>query len=354
MAYEVIMPALGMAQDTGKLVAWHKQIGDTVISTDVLMEVETDKTTMEVDAGADGVVLEVYAGAGDDVPVGDVVAVIGMADEAATTKSATSGEARTAPAIEATVQQEMPADNNLKAISVAEEVPPIASVPMMPTASSMAISGRILASPKARVMAAEKNINLAQLRQSGVSEPFHVSDIDAFVASGATSRPAQTQFGGVFQAEIDADSLANLLAQLGIEDGGMLVIAAFATGAMRHMRDDVMAHFQLKLVDSQNNARTVGNPDLGGLALLADRVSLDAGEVQADLVIHDLRATRLSGVIPMPGPVPELWVMEKPFHNGSVLSLSLAYSDTHMSSQQAIALLDGLVRRIETPLSHLL
>ena len=52
----VIMPALGMAQDTGLIVAWHKAPGDAVASGDILFEVETDKSTMEVEAGHDGFV----------------------------------------------------------------------------------------------------------------------------------------------------------------------------------------------------------------------------------------------------------------------------------------------------------
>ncbi len=51
MPFEVIMPALGMAQDTGRLVSWLKKVGEAVDESDVLMEVETDKTTMEVPAG---------------------------------------------------------------------------------------------------------------------------------------------------------------------------------------------------------------------------------------------------------------------------------------------------------------
>ncbi|MEY8100124.1 biotin/lipoyl-containing protein, partial [Falsihalocynthiibacter sp. S25ZX9] len=54
MAHEVIMPALGMAQETGKIVSWQKQAGDAVKIGDVLMEVETDKAVMDVEALADG------------------------------------------------------------------------------------------------------------------------------------------------------------------------------------------------------------------------------------------------------------------------------------------------------------
>jgi pyruvate/2-oxoglutarate dehydrogenase complex dihydrolipoamide acyltransferase (E2) component len=76
MAHEVIMPALGMAQDTGQIVAWLKKPGDAVRIGDALMEVETDKATMEVEAAADGFLTRVRAEAGASVPVGEVVATI--------------------------------------------------------------------------------------------------------------------------------------------------------------------------------------------------------------------------------------------------------------------------------------
>ncbi|MEO1443272.1 MAG: lipoyl domain-containing protein, partial [Chloroflexota bacterium] len=73
---EVIMPALGMSQDTGRLIAWLKNEGDAVEKGDPIMEVETDKTTVEVEAAASGTLGGVRARAGDDVPVGDVIAYI--------------------------------------------------------------------------------------------------------------------------------------------------------------------------------------------------------------------------------------------------------------------------------------
>ena len=76
MAHEIIMPALGMAQETGRLVAWLKNEGDTVSKGDPLMEVETDKSTMEVEAPKDGFLVNITALANTDVPVGDVVAYI--------------------------------------------------------------------------------------------------------------------------------------------------------------------------------------------------------------------------------------------------------------------------------------
>ena len=76
MAHDVIMPALGMAQETGLILAWRKSPGDPVKTGEVLMEVETDKAAMEVEALADGYLTEIRAGEGVEVPVGEVIAVI--------------------------------------------------------------------------------------------------------------------------------------------------------------------------------------------------------------------------------------------------------------------------------------
>lgn len=85
MPHEVIMPALGMTQETGLIIAWLKKPGDKISTGDPLMEVETDKATMEVEAAADGWLTDIRASEGDDVPVGDVVAVISESETGAGT-----------------------------------------------------------------------------------------------------------------------------------------------------------------------------------------------------------------------------------------------------------------------------
>src|SRR5512139_3906213 len=76
MPTHVIMPALEMAQDSGTLVAWLKREGETVAKGEPLMEVETDKVTVEIEAPASGVLSAVRARAGDTVPVGQTIALI--------------------------------------------------------------------------------------------------------------------------------------------------------------------------------------------------------------------------------------------------------------------------------------
>ena len=75
MATNVILPALGMAQDTGKIVQWLKAEGEAVREGEFIAEIETDKATVELEAPATGTLARLHA-AGDEVPVGQAIAVI--------------------------------------------------------------------------------------------------------------------------------------------------------------------------------------------------------------------------------------------------------------------------------------
>jgi len=76
MSANVIMPALELAQETGKVLRWLKSPGDTVTKGEPIVEIETDKVTVEIEAPASGVLRDVTAREGDVVPVGKTIAVI--------------------------------------------------------------------------------------------------------------------------------------------------------------------------------------------------------------------------------------------------------------------------------------
>ena len=84
MATDVIMPALGVAQEKGTLLNWLKTEGQSVTKGEPLMEVETDKATVEIEAPASGILTNVTASVGDEVPVGNRIAVILAPGEIAT------------------------------------------------------------------------------------------------------------------------------------------------------------------------------------------------------------------------------------------------------------------------------
>src|SRR5690348_2814994 len=82
MATDVILPALGMSQDTGKIIQWLKSEGDQVAQGEPLVEIETDKATVEIESPATGVLARVSAASGEDIPVGQVIAAILAPEEA--------------------------------------------------------------------------------------------------------------------------------------------------------------------------------------------------------------------------------------------------------------------------------
>src|SRR5437667_10079832 len=83
MPTNVIMPALELAQETGKVLHWLKSPGDKVRKGEPLVEIETDKATTEIEAPVSGVLGDVTARAGDVVPVGQTIALIFASEEAA-------------------------------------------------------------------------------------------------------------------------------------------------------------------------------------------------------------------------------------------------------------------------------
>ena len=165
MPTEVIMPALGMAQETGKLLRWIKNDGDAVTKGEPLMEIETDKVTVEIEAPADGVLAGISAVAGDDVPVGRAIAYV---------------------------------------LAEGEDLPdtmvvPAAAPPSEPAATAATWNGagtiaetpsrRVLASPKARRLARERGLRIEDLRGTGPYGAIQAADVVAPVGVPSPAQP---------------------------------------------------------------------------------------------------------------------------------------------------------------------
>jgi pyruvate dehydrogenase E2 component (dihydrolipoyllysine-residue acetyltransferase) len=162
MAVSVVMPALEMAQETGKLVSWKKKEGERVAKGEMLLEVETDKAVVEVEALADGVLGGVSARIGDIVPVGQTIAWLlqpGEKPPAATTPMQT-GRTLSGPSTTA---------------SAPAAVAPVAAGP-----------ARI--SPKARRLAKELGVDISALRGSGPDGEIVAEDVQK-AAKGVSAAP---------------------------------------------------------------------------------------------------------------------------------------------------------------------
>src|SRR6202011_3139247 len=81
MAHNIVMPALEMAQENGKLLSWRKKEGEAIAKGEPLLEVETDKAVVEIESPADGILAGVKAHAGDVIPVGQTIAWIVLPGE---------------------------------------------------------------------------------------------------------------------------------------------------------------------------------------------------------------------------------------------------------------------------------
>ena len=142
------MPALEMAQETGKLLSWRKKEGESIAKGEPLLDVETDKAVVEIESPADGILAGVKAHAGDVIPVGQTIAWIVSEGEKPPVDEAASASGRRM---------------DTKAPSGAAS-PPAANPSVAPTASA-ASSARI--SPKARRLAREHGVDLWRVRGTG-------------------------------------------------------------------------------------------------------------------------------------------------------------------------------------------
>lgn len=183
MPTNVIMPALGVAQQTGTLLKWLKAEGQTVTKGEPLMEIETDKATVEIEAVASGVLARVTAKPGDEVPVGQTIALILAPGDALPSEQAVPP---VAPVLPPLPQGEGRGEGRATTST---------TTPM--TALSPASSGgRVLASPKAKRIARERGIELKLLRGSGPEGAVLAFD----VVRGATGA-AETSLAAASQTE---------------------------------------------------------------------------------------------------------------------------------------------------------
>lgn len=150
MPTRVIMPALGLSQDTGRLLRWLAAEGSAVVSGQAIAEIETDKVTTEIQAPASGVLAGLRAQPGEDVPVGQVIGFVLAAGEAIPAADQRDQGVRSEPA---------------------------AARPQPPPIPAGSPAPRPLSSPKARRLAQELGVDLTAVRGSGASGEITVSDV---------------------------------------------------------------------------------------------------------------------------------------------------------------------------------
>ena len=177
------MPALGMQQDTGTLIAWLKGDGESITQSEPVMEIETDKVTVEIEAPASGILGGICANEGDVVPVGQTVAWILAPGE-----PVPDGErAAEAERIPTSPVARPPAQEHGVARTAAGAEPAVRRARLLP------------ASPKARRLARERALDLESLTGTGPEGAVLAADILAAPAPVAGAQPQVHQPGTVWQ-----------------------------------------------------------------------------------------------------------------------------------------------------------
>ena len=177
---EVIMPKMGDAMEEGKLLQWLKQDGDTVSEGDVIAEIETDKSNVEIEADDSGV-LHIQGQPGTMFPVGAVIATIG---DTPVSKQAAAKSAIIERAQEAAAEYDAPV--------------PAAVVPVTKTSGNG--QERLKASPLARSVARQQGIDIAKLSGSG---PLgRIIEADVMAAAQSSSLPSKLALGEASSTEL--------------------------------------------------------------------------------------------------------------------------------------------------------
>jgi len=185
MAHNIVMPALEMAQENGKLLAWRKKEGEAIVKGEPLLEIETDKAVVEIESPAEGILAGVKAHVGDVIPVGQTIAWIVMPGEKPPAETQPSASGR---------RMETKAS------------PPSPPAAVKSSAEPSSSTARI--SPKARRLAKEHGIDLSRVRGTGSEGEILAEDILALVASPGSAKG--TPASGTLET---MSSIARLMAE---------------------------------------------------------------------------------------------------------------------------------------------
>lgn len=195
MATAVIMPKAGMAMETGTIIKWHKAVGDPVEAGEVLLEIETDKVAMEVEAEVGGQLLATLFGPGDVVPVTQTIGYIGQAGDAVPDPLSARGGLPESARLGGggRSESERPPSGGASAGSLSQSVrPPAGTVSPSDRRAASQLSGSVPATPAAKRRMRELGVDPRTLTASAADGALRLRDVEAFVgAAPPTAKGAQ-------------------------------------------------------------------------------------------------------------------------------------------------------------------
>ena len=200
MAEVVNMPRLSDTMTEGVVAKWHKNVGDQVSEGDLLAEIETDKATMEFESFQEGFLLHIGVAEGAKAPVDTILAILGEKGEDIT--ELLKVESAPEP------KKEEPAKQAPKSVDTpkVEEVKVTAPIPSKTKGTAVESNGKAIASPLARKLADERNINLSLVKGTGDAGRIVKRDIDNY--SGNNSAPSVERY-----TEVEVSQMRKVIAQ---------------------------------------------------------------------------------------------------------------------------------------------
>jgi pyruvate dehydrogenase E2 component (dihydrolipoamide acetyltransferase) len=184
----VLMPRLSDTMTEGVIAAWNKNVGDAVKKGEVLAEIETDKATMDLESYKDGTLLYQGAKQGEKIAVNELLCVIGKEgmDINAIVAAAKGGGATSPKAPE----ENQPAEPSKPQPAAEQKSTTATEQPSQPQQQEVVNEGRIIASPLAKKLAAEKGIDLKYVKGSGDNGRIVKEDVDNYKAPAASQQQA--------------------------------------------------------------------------------------------------------------------------------------------------------------------
>ncbi len=189
MAQEIKMPDLGSDIEEGVLLNWIKSIGEQINEGDVLAEIETDKATVEVPSSVSGTITDLLGNPGDTLKVGAVIGHVGAAGESAAANGGSAPAAQASPQAEPAAETAPPPSKAAPVDRGEDE----ASAEAL--ADTSEYPGGVKASPVARKMAADKGIDLNQVKGTGPGGRVVKADVEGYTPSAAPSAAASAPSG---------------------------------------------------------------------------------------------------------------------------------------------------------------
>ena len=330
MSHDIIMPVLGMNQDTGIIAEWLKAPGDWVASGDVVMSVETDKAVQDIESRYEGYLSHVKYEAGAEVPVGDVIAQLTAEPESARAVAEVEAPAKAKESTSAKTVEEAPAEKSTVTQPIETKV-------------STSVDGKVLASPKAKALLKERGIPISELVESGITQPIHAADVTTFERK--VPKVATASCFGKINSTVNPDAILETerwLAADGMQVSRAELLAMLVVGSLRYTKV-IAADGDCSVVIPSDESCLL-NPDLVGLADL-QRSDEEGGFV----CLWDFTESTISGF-----KLDSDAKLNVSVFGRDQWTLELRFDTQTISPKQAVTLLSELTRRITQPLRQLL